>query len=234
MRKTAVVSGASSGIGMEICKTLLYRGWRVVGVSRRIPKISDPEFRFVRADLESRKFTIDISGKVNALVNCAGGIVHFDALSAFSAEKAEDEFNKNFLSAVRLTSAVLPRFGSDGGCIVNISSVYGIRPQSYAPGYSASKAALINYTQFLANHLAPKNIRANAVCPGHVLTPSWKAAGKSIQRKVGRHVPAGRMGKPQDIAGLVAFLLSDEAKWITGSCFVVDGGCLSRLNCIWE
>lgn len=228
--RTAVVSGASSGIGKEVCGVLLDRGWNVVGISRRLPNLKHVKFDHIQADLQSCKSRIVVSGRIHALVNCAGGIVHFDAASAFKPDQVESEFSKNFLSAVRLTSAIVPRF-EHGGSIVNISSVYGIRPQTYAPGYSAAKAALINYTQFLANHLAPKNIRVNAVCPGHVMTPAWE---KSAAKNVDRHIPARRMGKPHDVAALVAFLLSDEAQWITGSCFVIDGGCLSRLNCTWQ
>ena len=144
------------------------------------------------------------------------------------------------MPAVRLCRLAVPDLKqSEAPCIINISSISGNRPGDVFPHYAAMKAGLSNLTASLAQTLAPDGIRVNTVAPGPVWTGSWareaeEAAKQSgmplneivgeMQRSTAETVPLKRMGLPEDITGLVLFLASDHAAWITGSHFTVDGG----------
>jgi NAD(P)-dependent dehydrogenase (short-subunit alcohol dehydrogenase family) len=138
----------------------------------------------------------------------------------------------NFLASVRLTAALLDAFPQDGpGAIVNISSLSAHSPTPAIAHYAAAKAALRSYSKALAAELAPRGIRVNSVTPGSIETQG----GSSVRQAVADHLgiavdtinqrnPLGRVGTAEDVAEVVGFLVSDRARWITGSDFVVDGG----------
>jgi 3-oxoacyl-[acyl-carrier protein] reductase len=142
------------------------------------------------------------------------------------------------MSAVRLSLGCVPLMRAQGGGrIINISSRVGRQPDPYFAPYAAAKAALINFTKNLANAFSKDGILANCVVPGLVRTEAVEEAARASARATGktveevfaatlakRPIPAGRLGEPADVAGLVVFLASSRASWITGSTFTVDGG----------
>jgi 3-oxoacyl-[acyl-carrier protein] reductase len=144
----------------------------------------------------------------------------------------------NLMSAVRLSLGCVPMMRErGGGRIINISSRVGRQPDPYFAPYAAAKAALINFTKNLANAFSKEGILCNCVVPGLVRSEavleaaekSAQATGKTVDEVFAetlrrRPIPAGRMGEPEDVAGLVVFLASPRASWITGSTFTVDGG----------
>ena len=116
------------------------------------------------------------------------------------------------------------RMKAEGGVILNMGSTNGIMGYPFYASYNASKAGVIELTKSMALELAP-TIRVNAVCPGYILTPMQETEyTPEMLRECENKIPLGRLGKPEEVAGLFAFLASDDAKYITGQCFVIDGG----------
>jgi NAD(P)-dependent dehydrogenase (short-subunit alcohol dehydrogenase family) len=153
-----------------------------------------------------------------------------------------DSFNVNLLSAVRVSRVFVPSLKNSGAPrIINISSIMAAKPGGHFPHYSAMKAGLSNFTVSLAHTLAGDNIPVNCVSPGPVWSRSWENEAVEIAKKSGLELPKiqenlraesgklallNRMGVPEDVTGLVLFLASDHARWITASDFTVDGGIL--------
>jgi NAD(P)-dependent dehydrogenase (short-subunit alcohol dehydrogenase family) len=144
----------------------------------------------------------------------------------------------NLMSAVRLSVALVPQMQERGwGRIINVSSRVGLEPDPYFAAYGATKAGLINFSKSLANAFSGDGVLTNCVVPGLVHSEavdqaaekSAAATGRSVEEVLAetlrrRPIPVGRLGEPGDVAGLVVFLASERAAWITGACFVVDGG----------
>ena len=175
-------------------------------------------------------------GAIDVLVNCAG-FVHHGSVLACSEQDWDFTFDLNVKSMHRTIKAFLPgMLEKQAGAIVNISSaVSSIRgvPDRYV--YGASKAAVIGLTKAVAADFIKQGIRANAICPGTIESPSLEgrigalsqATGKSlaeVERAFVERQPMGRLGKPQEVAALAVFLASDEASYITGQAHLVDGG----------
>ena len=127
-----------------------------------------------------------------------------------------------------LAQAALPHLKKEGGSIINVSSIGGVKPESGLGIYSVSKAALISLTQVLAKEWGPHGVRANVICPGLIQTKFSEAlwADDKTRERFTRHLPLGRVGQPEELAGLTAFLASDASAYCTGSTFTVDGGFL--------
>jgi 3-oxoacyl-[acyl-carrier protein] reductase len=245
--KVALVSGGSRGIGRAIALELAREG-AVVSIAARGESDlartagdlgaagSADRVLAVRADLataEGCERFVDESerrfGRIDALVCNTGGS---RGSSSFDAPEADWEttFDLNFRAAVRLVRRTVPVMRrSSGGRIVNVASIFG-REWGGAVSYNAAKAALIAFTKSLARELAKENILVNAVAPGSVLHPggSWdrrrRENPKAIEEFVGRELPLGRFGSPEEIAAVVAFLLSSRASLVAGACINVDGG----------
>jgi NAD(P)-dependent dehydrogenase (short-subunit alcohol dehydrogenase family) len=245
--RVAVVSGGTQGIGAAVVERLRKDGYVVVTGSRSgVPEQGD-DLTVVRADLATAEGVQALAaaalqrGRVDALVNNVG---HFDPRNSFldvTDEQWEQGFAVNVLSAVRLTRALLPALLEHSGAIVNVSSINARLPFPMVVDYSAHKAALTNLTTALSEEFAPQGVRVNAVSPGPVRTPNWTADGRladsmaaasgvTRDQVLDEGVPTnmgialGRMGESHEIADAVAFLLSPQARWITGTDLVIDGG----------
>ncbi|WP_174186955.1 oxidoreductase [Nocardia barduliensis] len=251
--KTAVVTGASRGIGLAVVRTLIGEGARVVGAARTITtELKDTDAYTVSADLSTPGGVSALAdaalaelGGIDLLVNnLGGGEGSFGFLDADDAEWAR-MFDLNVLSAVRTTRAALPSLIERRGAIVNISSTAARTPGNVPATYSAAKAAVTALGKSLAEEFGPRGVRVNTISPGLVRTSIYEnpdgpvakaaaAAGQSMPEFIeqltnGSQITTGRMTEPGEVAALVAFLLSDVAANITGVDYVIDGGAIKTV-----
>jgi NAD(P)-dependent dehydrogenase (short-subunit alcohol dehydrogenase family) len=252
--KTAVVTGASRGIGLATVQTLIDEGVRVVGAARTItPELKETGAHAVAADLSTAEGVaalIDSAlaelGGIDLLVNNVGG---GDAATLGFLDAADTEwtsmFDINVLSTVRATRAALPSLIERRGAIVNISSTIARMPAGVPITYGAAKAALTALSKSLAEEFGPRGVRVNTISPGLVRTSVYEdpngpvstmagAAGMSLAEFVqqivtAQNVTTGRMTEPEEVAALIAFLLSDVAGNITGADYVIDGGAIKTV-----
>jgi NAD(P)-dependent dehydrogenase (short-subunit alcohol dehydrogenase family) len=223
--KTAVVTGGSRGIGLAIARRFHHAGARVVVCGRSAKSLvaaakSVGEIVCVPADVRrpaDLRRLLRIAGRVDVLVNNAGGMEHRKSFGETSLEEWRSTFELNLFSAVELTRQALPLLRASGGCVVNIASDVGRRPFPMGPDYCAAKAALIHLTRYLAAELAP--VRVNAVCPGPVPTGPW---GPDGVREAAARTRLGRTGTPEEVAEGV--LLAATNGFLNGAVVGVDGG----------
>jgi 2-hydroxycyclohexanecarboxyl-CoA dehydrogenase len=254
--RTALVTGAAGGIGRGIVAALVDAGATVVAADLVEDAARDVAAGF--ADGRVVPLRMDVTheagvgaavaslaeqgvGPVSLLVNNAG--IAGRTGMPFTRLDGSDwdlPWKVNVVGPFLVAAALVEQLAQTGGSVVNIASVSGRRGFTTSPPYSASKAAILNFTQGMATDLAPRGIRVNAVCPGMVLTPFYRqqrlAAAENdpklleitdeefFQDKASRLIPLGRGQQPADIAGAVAFLASDLASSITGQALNVDGG----------
>src|SRR6266542_6437305 len=239
--QVAVVTGAGRGIGHAIALRLAREGARVASVSRteaNAQKTAD-EINASRPDT-AKAYAVDVSnhaevqkvgeqiltdfGRADILVNNAG--VTRDTLSMrMSPEDWDFVLNTNLKGAFNFVKAVQRAMVKQrSGRIINISSVIGIIGNAGQTNYAASKAGLIGFTKSLAKELASRSITVNAIAPGYVTTALTDVLSDEYRAAAVKATPMGRLGTPEDIAHAVAFLVSDQASFITGQVLSVDGG----------
>ena len=241
MRQVALVTGASRGIGQGIALELARQGWDVcVNYLQRqqaaqetaaIIRDLGQNAAVVRADVAdggaveamARQAEREL-GPISLLVNNAGiaGQMQFQDIT-------DEQWNRylavNLGGARNAIRAVLPWMLSEKrGCIVNISSIWGLRGASCETAYACTKAALIGLSRSLALELAPSGIRVNCVAPGVIDTDMVQVLGRETLRDLAEQTPLGRLGTPEDVAHAVAFFASDRASFLTGQVLGADGG----------
>lgn len=237
--KVAVVTGASRGIGLEIAKTLASCGARVAIISTKerpevaeqVAKDSGSEAKSYACDVSDAaqvesvfKTILEAFGQIDILVNNAG-ITRDGLMMRMKDADFDDVIRTNLRSAFLCTRTVIRHMmGRRQGRIVNMASINGIRAQAGQANYAASKAGIIGLTKTNAMEFAGRGITVNAIAPGCIATDmTAKLTGETLE-KFKNAIPLKRMGEPKDVANAVAFLVSDEAAYITGQVLGVDGG----------
>ena len=241
MKQVALVTGASRGIGRAIARELAGEGYAVCinyyesrqaaeelageitrsGGEAMTAQADVADARAVEAMVSAAEQTL---GQVTLLVNNAGISRNGLFQDMDDAEWARC-FAVNVTGARNAIRAVLPHMLHEkAGCIVNISSMWGLRGASCEVAYASTKAALVGLTRSLALELAPSGIRVNAVAPGCIETDMVRVLGQETKDMLVEMTPLGRLGQPEDIAHAVAFLASDKASFITGQILSADGG----------
>lgn len=240
--KVAVVTGAAGGIGSAIARRLAAEGALVVVTDVNEAACNDVVDQVKAEGGDAAAIAADISNKqacaeliqrsfalekrIDVLVNNAG-INRRGNLLSLSEEDWDISFTVNLDSMFHLCRATLPLMvAAGGGAIVNTASQWGLYPAPNHIAYNTTKAAVAAFTQNLARDFAPDKIRVNAICPGEIHTPMLEAGVKRSGRTIAdldKLVPIGRIGKPEEVAALVAFLASDEAAFMCGSLVEITG-----------
>ncbi|MGH2997874.1 MAG: 3-oxoacyl-[acyl-carrier-protein] reductase [Gaiellaceae bacterium] len=230
--KNALVTGASRGIGRAIAASLAEAGASVVigyrsGKDEAEALASEIGGRAVQADVSSPEDAarlVEAAGDVDVLVNNAG-LTRDGLLARMSDDDWRVVIETNLSSVFYTCRAVTrPMMKKRAGSIVNISSVVGVHGNWGQTNYAASKAGIIGFTKALARELGSRNVRANVVAPGYITTQLTDVLPDEATAAMIQATPLGKAGKPEDVAGAVRFLCSDEASFITGEVILVDGG----------
>ncbi|WP_434997862.1 2-dehydro-3-deoxy-D-gluconate 5-dehydrogenase KduD [Vibrio scophthalmi] len=243
--KVAIVTGCDTGLGQGMALGLANAGCDIVGVN-----IVEPTETIQMIEQTGRKF-IDVRanlmklddipaivdravtelGRIDVLVNNAGIIRRNDAID-FSEQDWDDVMNINVKSVFFLSQAVAKQFivQGEGGKIINIASMLSFQGGIRVPSYTTSKSGVMGVTRLMANEWAKHNINVNAIAPGYMATNNTAAlrADESRNKEILDRIPAGRWGKPADLAGPCVFLASNASDYINGYTIAVDGGWLSR------
>ena len=252
--RKVLITGAADGIGRALALAFGKAGAKVAGCARTQPRLHALEeeiegqghfFQTVDVtkpdqlkDFHDR--VLEKLGGLDILVNNVGDIGKLAAFDDLTDQDWRESFEVNLLPAVRLCRLFIPTLKHSGAPrIINISSIAGSRPGEVFPHYAAMKAGLSNLTVSLAQTLAPEHILVNSVSPGPVWTRSWENEAQAVTAQTGKPlhevteeiknataqtIPLQRMGMPEDVTGLVLFLASDHASWVTATNFHVDGG----------
>ena len=233
--KVVIVTGSTSGIGEAIARRFAAEGARVIVNSARSVEAGTriaadlPDALYVQGDVSVEAdgarliaAALERWGRLDVLVNNAGATVripHPDLATA-TVDVWRRIFEVNVFGTWALSCAAVPSLRASRGSIVNVTSLAGIRPTGSSIPYAASKAALNHMTRLLANALGPE-VRVNAVAPGLIDTP-WTADWSAVHEYVARTTPLGRVGRPEDVAGIALALAASD--YVTGEVVVVDGG----------
>jgi len=247
-RRAVLVTGASRGIGKATAARFAAEGCNVVLTSRKQEALDEvaTELREAHPDVDVLAVAAHVGepeqaaacvaaaiarfGRLDVLVNNAGTNPYFGPLVDLDRPRAEKTVQVNQFSVVLWSQLAWKTWMAEhGGVIVNVASIGGLLTEPGIGYYNATKAAVIHLTRQLAAELAP-GVRVNAVAPGIVRTQLARAMWENFEGRLKRALPLGRIGEPDDIAGVIAFLAGDDARWMTGQTVVVDGGAQIRQN----
>ena len=240
--KTALITGASRGIGRATAIRLARSGARIAinyrgdaaaaAETKRAVEAAGSEAQLIQGDIAKDEDAERVvkeavaygGGKIDILVNNAG-TTRDDLLIRMSAEAWDTVMDLNLRGAFLVTKAALrPMMRQRGGRVINVSSVAGVSGNPGQANYSASKGGLIAFTKTVAREMASRQITCNAVAPGLVPTDLTDPLPQAVKDGMLKMIPLGRFGTVDDVANAIAFLASDEASYITGQVLVVDGG----------
>jgi 3-oxoacyl-[acyl-carrier protein] reductase len=238
--RTAIVTGAGRGIGKAIAELLAKNGVTVICVSKSPDSCGAVAAAIVAAGGKAKSVPVDVAdgaainkaaesllaeyGKVDILVNNAG-ITRDGLIARMSEEDWNAVIQTNLTSAFHWTKAIgWPMCRARYGRIVNIASVVGIMGNAGQANYAAAKGGMIAMTKSIAREFAKRNVTANVVAPGFIKTDMTAVLSEEVQKGAAATIPMQRFGEAADIAHMVAFLCSEEANYVTGQVFAVDGG----------
>lgn len=239
--KAAIVTGASRGIGREIALLLAKEGARVAvnysGSKDKADEVvqlitaSGGEAFAIQADVSNADSvkvmvdqTLETFGSIDILVNNAG-ITRDNLLMRMKDDEWDDVININLKGVFLCTKGVTRQMMRQrAGKIVNVASIVGVSGNPGQANYVAAKAGVIGFTKTVAKELASRNINVNAVAPGFITTDMTDTLNEEVKNQMLTAIPLGKLGSPADVAKTVAFLLSDDAAYITGQTIHVDGG----------
>ena len=237
-RKVCVITGATSGIGEATAEIMAEHGWHVVLIGRNEKRGNNVKNKIqniggiaefyvcdlsIKADVEKLGEQIKSLGRIDMLFNNAGMMPESKEIELIEEREWDETFKTNLQSVVFMSAALKTLLIQSKGLIINNASIAGM--QSYTVGrsyaYSASKSAVIQLTRQMAKNYAQYGVRVNCICPGIIDTP---LLGNRDRKEYAKRVPLGYLGEPKDVAGVVCFLASDAARYITGAVLPVDGG----------
>jgi len=237
MARVAVVTGGTRGIGRAISEALNDAGYKVAATyagneeaAQRFKSATGiPVFKFDVSDFNAcaegiKAIEAELGGPVDVLVNNAG-ITRDATMHRMRADQWNDVIRTNLDSCFNMSRAVIDGMRSRGfGRIVNISSINGQAGQIGQTNYAAAKAGILGFTKALAQEGASRGVTINAVAPGYVETDMVRAVPANVLEQIVARIPVGRLGKPEEIARAVLFLVADEAGFMTGSTLSINGG----------
>ena len=236
MSKVAVITGGTRGIGLAISQALKADGYKIAAVYHGNEESAE-SFRKATKGMAVKFDVADytacaagvaeiekVLGPISVLVNNAG-ITRDGMLHKMEPESWHAVIETNLTSCFNMCRVVVPGMRDrNTGRIVNISSINGQKGQFGQTNYSAAKAGIIGFTKALALEVAAKGVTVNAICPGYIETDMTATMRQEVLESIVRQIPVARMGQPDEIAALVAFLASDKAAFITGATMTANGG----------
>ena len=238
--KVAIVTGASRGIGEAIAKQLSSCGAKIILIARNSDQLVAVKETIISNGGIAESIAGDVSnlnsiseivtntmdkwGRIDILVNNAG-IVRDNIIMRMKEDDWDSVMNINLKGCFNgIKSVARPMIKNKAGRIINITSVIGQIGNAGQSNYAASKAGIMGLTKSMAKELGSRNITVNAVAPGYITTDMTNELNDEVKEQLKSSIPLGRLGTPDDVANLVCFLASDEAGYITGQTFNVDGG----------